>query len=900
MRNIWFILRRDLRRLIRVPAAWVVVIGIMLVPCMYAWFNVAGFWNPYGNTGRLKVAVANDDKGADSSLLGKINIGDQLETELKTNHQLGWTFLSYDESMHCVKSGECYAAIVIPADFSADLASIVAGSDKRPQLDYYVNEKLNAIAPRITGVGASTVDRQVNSAFVSTASKVISTIVNQANTTITNSSNSTVEETSKQLESTSNNLKATRELIAGLRKTLSTTQTRTDAAKEALAQTEATMQTAGTGLNAATNLLTTSQNSLNTFTSQAGAQMDKGSSLFLQASGQATSDATRVANGVITATGYANSAIGTLQNVNTQNASVLADLNTIDLSSVNAQLNTQFHTILSQLEQDNANTKSALDTANTLNTQTRNTANSTLSTISTFNTASTTTLDSISQARSQINSGALPKLNSGLSSLAATGGTLSGMLSGDNTLISQTNLVLTQIGDMASSSANTLASTDSLLNTFSTQLETAKTDLDILRNANIMSDLTGSNGQLNAERIANFMLSPTVLNTHVLYPVPTYGASIAPLFTSLSLWVGMFMIMAIMKLEVDNEGLEDRHPTTTQTYIARYLLLSIISLAQGIICTIGDLIIGVPTVNRFMFVLTGVVVSLSYLSIGYALSTTFLHLGKALIIVLVMVQIPGASGLYPIEMMPEFYRALYPFFPFTYTINAFRETIGGFYGDHWLRMITMLLVFALIGFLIGIIGRPMMTGFNHLFAREVAESDMIVSERIYVPERRFNLTQAIHVLADQGAYRQQIQQQAARFERWYPRLMRGALVVGLVVPIAFFITFSFTDSSKLFALAAWVVWLLLMVGFLMTVELIRDSLRRQAELGTLSDDSLRTVIMNGGRLSPSEQTAIRDAASTPVHARHAAQTTASTSADTAVMPPASNTSEDSHSGKDAA
>ena len=89
MRNIWFILRRDLKRLIINPAAWVIIFGLTFIPALYAWFNIIGFWNPYGNTKGITVAVANEDAGADNAMMGKLELGDQIESTLKENHELG-------------------------------------------------------------------------------------------------------------------------------------------------------------------------------------------------------------------------------------------------------------------------------------------------------------------------------------------------------------------------------------------------------------------------------------------------------------------------------------------------------------------------------------------------------------------------------------------------------------------------------------------------------------------------------------------------------------------------------------------------------------------------------------------------------------------------------------------
>lgn len=94
MHNVLQILRRDFKRLVTVPAAWVIMIGLILIPPLYAWFNIYGFWNPYGNTDSIKVAVANMDEGTDNALLGKVNLGDQIEGTLKSNDQLGWEFMA--------------------------------------------------------------------------------------------------------------------------------------------------------------------------------------------------------------------------------------------------------------------------------------------------------------------------------------------------------------------------------------------------------------------------------------------------------------------------------------------------------------------------------------------------------------------------------------------------------------------------------------------------------------------------------------------------------------------------------------------------------------------------------------------------------------------------------------
>lgn len=180
MNNALKVYVRDLRRFARVPQAIVILVGIIIIPSLYAWLNIVAFWNPYGDTKAVNVAVVNLDAGDSSALTGDLNVGDQVVAQLKANDQLGWQFMEKEAAMHAVKSGDSYAAIVIPKHFTSDLLSMTTGDFTRPELEYYVNEKANAIAPKITEVGATTVQTQINSTFVSTVSETLTTALEKA------------------------------------------------------------------------------------------------------------------------------------------------------------------------------------------------------------------------------------------------------------------------------------------------------------------------------------------------------------------------------------------------------------------------------------------------------------------------------------------------------------------------------------------------------------------------------------------------------------------------------------------------------------------------------------------------------------------------------------------------
>ncbi|MBT1181379.1 YhgE/Pip domain-containing protein [Bifidobacterium sp. CP2] len=844
MGNVLAILKRDLIRMLRVPAAWVIAFGLVFIPPLYAWFNIVGFWNPYGNTQGIQVVIANNDKGTTNALIGKANLGDQIVAQLKANHQLGWTFADETEAMNRVESGQAYAAIVIPKDFSDRLAGVVTGGD-RPELRYYVNEKASAIAPKITDVGASTVDNQVNGTFVSTVSKTLSDAVNKATDQAGLTAGSIQTKTLKSLENAERDITKTRASIAKLSAKLDETPDKTKQARTALDDVKRLGTDASDGLTSVSDIIGGTQTTLNGFVTNTSGALDTGSTLLSQTSQQTTDSIGKVTGGLAAANGAADDAVTTLTAVNTANKKVIDQLNGIigQLPSTNGVEALQ--KIVDRLDKQNANTAQTLADAKTLTKDTANTITSVNGLATNFNNATQTTLGATGDARTALTTGALPKLNASLGSLAGTAGTLGGGLTAQSTLIDQTGTVLDQLDKAAADTRKALADTDKALERTADKIATVRTDIEALDTSSMLSGLFGEDGKLDTERIAKFMLSPTVLDTQILYPVNSYGSGMAPLFTNMALWVGAFALAVILKLETDDEGIENM--TITQGYMGRFLLYAILALAQGFVTTVGNLVIGVQTVNAFMYILTGMITSFVYASLVYALSTTFLHVGKGICVALIILQIPGASGLYPIEMMPNFFRNLYPFFPFTYSIDAFREAIGGFYDGHWLNKIGHLLLFVIASFALGLLIRPLMANVNRLFAREIEESDIIIGEQVHMPGTEYRVSAALRVLSDHEDYREGLERRAAQFAVHYPRLKRGALVAGLVVPVILAVTFSLTPNTKLEAMLAWLIWILIIIAFLITIEYMHDSLRRQRELGNLDDDAIRAYIQRRER-----------------------------------------------------
>ncbi|KAA8830333.1 YhgE/Pip domain-containing protein [Bifidobacterium tissieri] len=850
MRNVLRLVKRDLLRLAKVPAAWVICVGLIVIPSLYAWVNIYGFWDPYGNTNKIQVAVANEDKGTTNDLLGELNLGDQIVQAMKSNTQLGWHYVSRDQALDEVRSGKSYAAFVIPEDFSKDLATLLSGDFQQPKLQYYVNEKANAVAPKITDVGSTTLDTTINNTFVSTASQVI---VSQLNTKLNDTSQQITQaqtDASSSLDDTVTKLDNARGSVKDLKTTVGKAKDKAQDAKSTLSDVKTQTGLLTDGLKQTSSLLTDSTNAINSFAENTSSTLDKGSSLISNTSSKANVSVGKVAGTITTASGTVSGAIETGKTITDQNAQTLNSLESVIASlPADSQLRTRLDEIVNGktgnggLQQRNQSLAQTLGNLDKLNTDTVNTANTVAGATNTLDATVQNTLNNVNGYRSTLSGTTIPQINSGLTQLAGVSGNLAGGITSQSNLIDQTSTILDQLISTLDATDKALDQTDAGIKTLRDDTDTVRTDVNALVGSDTWSKIT-SGGNLDASKIADFMFSPTTLKTTTIFPLNAYGSGMAPLFTDLSLWVGAFVLMVIVKLEVDDEDIPGL--TVRQAYMGRWLLLAILAVLQAIVCCVGDLIIGVQAANVPAFIGTGVITSLTYLSITYALSVTFQHVGKALCVVLVIVQIPGASGLYPIEMMPGFFQRLYPFFPFTYSIDALRETIGGFYGNQYATAVGHLLLFVVASFILGLVLRPYLTNLNGLFAREIEESDIIIGEQSEVPYRAYRFSQAMSAMTDHAGYRSGTHRRAMRFARHYPRLKIGGMIAGFVVPVALTLLFSlnpaFADTSrKALMLGAWVAWVLIIIGFLLAIEYIRDTIERQMLLGAMSDDEIRDL-----------------------------------------------------------
>lgn len=836
MRNAFRIFRRDMKRLLRNPAAILVLIGVSILPSLYAWFNIAANIDPYANTSGIKVAVANLDTDATHDDL-TINAGSQIIDQLKENDQLGWTFVSKDAAIEGVKSGEYYAAIIIPQDFSESLLSVLSGKIETPELEYYINEKLNAIAPKITSSGASTIQTQVNNTFSSVASETIAELLKESVFNISDFVDSTTEDINSLLAKAENNIQEYTQLLDQFQAGSADTNALIQNAKNAADSLGTAASSGADALSDADKIMQTTRSSAGELSSSLSQALSDGELLLGKANSSASAGITdlataagRINTSVSTALGYANQ-------VNELNADILADMQdlagqlpgtigdqiTAKISTLQAQ-NQRNNELISSLQTGNDGIQDALDTTTATQEQ--------LAALTKEN------IDNLHTFRSSLDQNILPLLNQTLDTFSSLTGQVTGMLNGIPATSDQMNSMLDQLTTGLSNTTELLNRTKDALGAVENKLNTLQTDLNAITSSATYQKLLSLEG-IDADSIASFMSSPVEINTETYYAVDNYGSSMTPFYSNLAIWVGGIVLIAIFKMEVDKDSSMHGYGPTT-LYFGRWLLYMVVGLIQGFIVCLGDTLLpGVQCNHPSQFILTGMVCSFVYVNIIYALSLTFKHIGKALCVILVILQIPGSSGTYPIEMTPAFFQKLHPLLPFTYGVNAMREAIAGFYGSNFRNdLLILLLCYVPISLLIGLGLRPALSGLNHLFDKKLAETEFMMCEPHEAElSRSTQLSMLLQASLSIEDLRLVTAERAQKFENNYRKMVRIGFLAIAIIPLIFLILM-FSLESKIVFLTLWIISIIAISVWLIVIEYIHTKLEEQKEMAGMSYEEM--------------------------------------------------------------
>lgn len=706
--------------------ALVVIVGISVVPCLYAWFNIAASWDPYSNTGNLKVAVASVDEGYEGSLIPlEINIGDQVLSALRENTQMEWVFTTKDKATAGVKSGKYYAAIVIPKDFSNKMMSVFSENVEKPEITYYSNAKENAIAPKVTDKGASAVQRQVNQVFIETISDTTLTVLQAVSNmteasgaeTIVSNLNTNLNRISGDLSASAGLLQSFSDMTVSAQNLLNSTtefmqsaQTQSQESKQTFQKSKDSFSDIDSALDAATDNVETALNATQSV-------YDEMNQTITKAFETQSQDTETVASTLDTLAAKVQKIIDSYQSVRDAVASI-SDSHSELASAVDAVVSRMDTSIKAQQELHDK----LQNTAQSLRDTTTDIATAKKELQDLFATNGTQIADATNEYQSSMET-SLNKLTDALdSSKTKISSLLSQLEKSTDGIYSLTDAADSDLIQIQS----VLADSGKLLNDAADKISDTTAKLDEMEQSGDFSELESI---ISGDRssISSFLAAPVSLKTHKVYEIANYGSSMAPFYSVLSIWIGGIVLVAMLKVNVSEkctEGLEN--VKLYQVYFGRFITFLIVGLFQSTLIALGDLLyLGIQCEHPFLFLLACWFSSIVFVNIIYTLTVSLGDIGKAVSVILLVVQVAGTGGTFPIEVAPKFFQAVYPLLPFTHSMAALRETVGGMYGMNYWIDLGKLAIFLVISLIVGLVLRKPIIKLNDAFTEKLEETKLM-------------------------------------------------------------------------------------------------------------------------------------------------------------------------------
>ena len=726
MRNCWRIFRSDWKSLGKNSISGVVVVGLVVIPSLYGWFCIYAFWDPYGRTENLSVAVACEDAGYKSSLVPvSVNIGKEVREELRENDQLNWVFVDREEAMEGVRSGEYYAALVIPEEFSKNLLSILSDDVRPAEILFYINEKENAIAAKVTSKGAGTVQKTIDEAVAEKASEIMLGFLDTAKDALNDQSMETLAaKLTVSLREIGGDLSAaadTLDALCAMNATLDGLLDSTDALlREIGKNTSVSLERLPSDvLSDANDRLSTLGGKISTAFQRADAAYTAIDSYAAQYLQSVDADAQEVGRAINTCADQIDTIIGRYQDLQ-QNVDDLAGA-LPDRLDVSRKLLNRFSVSLDRTIRQQTQARDALrDAAAELTGISSDTVR--------YRKDISVRVDSCRQAldalRSDYRQEVQPQiqtLTDALSKVEDSVGKVADGLRG----------AATEIQNVADASFGLFSRLDQSLTETRDLLRDAADKVDQL--AGQMSAEDGTGEMLDnllrsdAEVVSGYLSSVVKLETHTIYPVANFGSAMAPFYTSLAIWFGAIVLVAMLKVDIsDRLAGTLKNPKNWQLYLGRYGVFLALSLFQCLLLSLGDLFyLGVSCAHPARFVLTCLYTGFVFVTIVYTLTASFGNIGKALAVILMVFQVAGSGGTIPIEMTPPFFHLFYPMLPLTHSMAAMRECVGGMFGGTLLTECGILFVYVAVCWLFGLVLRNPMLRLNHFFAEKVEETKVM-------------------------------------------------------------------------------------------------------------------------------------------------------------------------------
>ena len=720
MKKIFSIFCLDLKSTTKNLIVFVIVIGITILPALYAWFNIAANMDPYTNTGGLGFAVCSKDKGYSYKTLS-INAGDKIIDNLKSNTQMGWAFVDEEDALQGVENGTYFAAIIIPENFSEDLLSITTGDFTQAKLKYYVNEKKNAVAPKITDKGIEAIEESIASTYVSSLTETIASVLDLTEEEFDEKKDDISDRIIADLKETKTDIST---FNASLDVTISTLDSIDDLIKtnqELLPSIQSTLSSAGVFTNDVASTISSTKGIASQVSTSVDGLIEDGSSYMESVSEQLDTIFTSLGDDADAIAAKLAKVKAINQNIISVNNVVIGILNNIqsslgiDCSKVIDALNRandKQNAIISKIDSicDNISTAGNLP-AN---------AQSELEDLVSQAKDELATVDSeFSAIRSDIDS----TVTDSFSALDD----ITGFLQTLNTGTGQLNTVFDTALDTNASLKNVLKDLKSFLNAANDKIDTLIEKVEDIEGSSLLENIVTPIIE-NPKALGSFVSSPVAYDTKEVYAVENYGSAMSPFYSSLALWVGGIVLVAVLNVDLtEKDRKRIGKANSVQLFFGRYMLFFVLSQIQALIIALGDLyFLKVQCKNPLLFILTCLISSFVYSLIIYSLTITFSVIGKALAVIILILQVAGSGGTFPIEMLPDPFKLIAPFLPFKYGINAMRETVAGMSPGAYEKYIGILLLFIVPALILGLLLRKPCIKIIAFFNKKVEESDLVI------------------------------------------------------------------------------------------------------------------------------------------------------------------------------
>lgn len=686
MKNIFKIFNRDLKSIFTNSMAIILAVGLAVIPSLYAWFNIFANWDPYGSTGNMQVAVVIEDEGYKFRDI-EINVGQEIKTNLEANDLIDWQFVSKQEATKGIEAGKYYAGIEIPSGFSKSLTSIVSDDFKQPSITYYANEKKNAIATKITDKVVQTVQQEVNESFVTTVINVVSSLINVMADATESGVVDTFGDLQEKLATASETVNTVQKSVDSFGNILTLSQTLGEALSDD--DLKAVLEKSNKLIDSGTDMTTLLQSSINGITSYVDVALNDVTGGLSEASkeiGKISSVSDKAQKPIAEATEK-------LLKVKAQLEAIRETLETVkeflpsDLPAMN--------TLISRLDDRIARADRILALLSKASDgSTKAEINNIISKINSLS-------DDITTVSSDYKTKVKPVIDENLSSLIdllALTGDLVSNLNGD---LPALEAAADTVGASVKSGEELISTIDTLLSNIKKQIDSLSKKLEGLGDSEIVNTVKNLSGK-HTDELGAFLACPVTVKTDKVYGIENYGSAMAPFYSTLAIWVGAMVLIAVVKTKIKKKK-EIGNVRIYQSYFGRMLTFLIFSVTQALIICLGDLyFLKIQCYHPFKFILAGVVAAVAFTVFVYSLGFTFGDIGKSIGIIFLVIQIGGSGGTFPIDVTPNFFRVLNPYMPFTFVINAMRECVCGTYAnDYWIDLLK-LSAYIGVGLIIGL------------------------------------------------------------------------------------------------------------------------------------------------------------------------------------------------------